>query len=293
MPQEVRAWLRAVVALGLITTLTSCAIREPASHRYNPLGWPAHGLTSVGRAGAKTGWPVLRELGRFVAAVGEVADTPALFVKGIATLTPGRFADSGRTLVEGTGATVTATWNVPFFWVPGRSVDLGRDVELVNDALAHLEQTPPENFRTDGDDERPFVFPPGTRAHAEGDALVYTIPGRGEVIQVAEENFLWHGLQSLFGMNFPAQERSWGFVVRTRGDWNSIPDQHRAGTILHELYHQQMQMREVFLGWTTVYWPAYNVTFPFTGWYGHWAEMESSICAGAVDRGLSGWEPAR
>ena len=99
--------------------------------------------------------------------------------------------------------------------------------------------------------------------------------------------------QQFFHVVFPAQERSWGFVVRSRPSWDRYPPQLRAETICHEFYHQQMQMRDWLMGWTTVYWPAYMVTFAFTGWHGHWAEMQGTHAAGIVDRALHHWTPAR
>ena len=59
--------------------------------------------------------------------------------------------------------------------------------------------------------------------------------------------------------------------------------------MLHEFYHQFMQMRVWMQGWTLVYWPAYMATYPFTGWYDHWAEGKGHRGACAVDRGLVPW----
>ena len=69
----------------------------------------------------------------------------------------------------------------------------------------------------------------------------------------------------------------------------SISPRFRAKTILHELYHQHMQMRQWMQGWTLVYWPAYMSTYPFTGWYAHWAEGKGRRGAGVVDRALKEW----
>ena len=109
------------------------------------------------------------------------------------------------------------------------------------------------------------------------------------MIQACEANTLWNAVQWTVGTSFPAQERSWGFVVDSRSEWRGIPPRRRAATILHEFYHQQMQMRDWLLGWTVIYWPAYMATFPFTGWRGHWAEMGGPHDAGAVDRALRTW----
>ena len=269
--------------------LSACAGLPRDSHVLNPAGWPSKGLSFVGRHAADSGWPVVREVGRLFGAVGELADAPAMFVEGLVTADADRLLGSGEHLVVGTGSTLTAAWNVPFFVIPGRNVALARDVELVNEALEYMEGLPPARYRYGPDDPRTFVFPKGTRARASGQNLIYTIPGHGEVIQACEENLAWNALQWTFGTHFPAQERSWGFVVDTREEWNARNPRFRAETILHELYHQHMQMRDWLLGWTTVYWPAYMATFPFTGWHGHWAEMGGPHDAGAVDRALRTW----
>ena len=273
---------------GMLLPL-SCAGLPHASHNLNPLGWPAKSLQWAGHHGADTGVPLARELGRLVGAVGELADAPALLVEGLATGHTGRLLSAGEHCIAGAGSTITAAWNLPFFLVPGANVDIARDVELVNEALEYMESLPPARFRSGPHDPRMFVFPRGTRARASGEKLIYSIPGRGEVIQSAEGNLLWHALQELAGSNFVAQERSWGFVVGTESGWLAHASRFRAMTILHELYHQHMQMRGWLLGWTLVYWPAYNLTFPFTGWRDHWAEMGGPHDAGAVDRALRTW----
>ncbi|MCA8973484.1 MAG: hypothetical protein KDC98_02125 [Planctomycetes bacterium] len=275
--------------LGTALLLTSCGTLPLGSHPYNPIGWPAKGLQAVGFWCADTGVPLVRETGRLLHAAGELFDAPALLVEGIVTFDGGDLLGSGQHLLVGTGSTITAAWNVPFFLVPGGNVDLGRDVELVNAALAHIEQLPPQSWRFDGEDPRPFVFPKGTRARASGCNLIFSMPGHGEVLQAAEANLVWHGLQWMAGTHFPAQERSWGFVVGSCDRWDDLAPRFRAKTILHELYHQQMQMRDWLQGWTLVYWPAYMMTFPFTGWHDHWAEMGGPHDAGAVDRALSSW----
>ena len=159
----------------------------------------------------------------------------------------------------------------------------------INEALMTMEQLPPQAWRIGPDDARTSIFPPGTRARASGQNVIYTIPGHGEVLQAAEANQAWNFLQWSFGTDFPAQERSWGFVVRSGAHWDKLQPRQRALTILHEFYHQHMQMRQWLLGWTLVYWPAYQVTFPFTGWHDHWAEMGGPHAAGVVDRALGAW----
>jgi len=254
------------------------------------LGWPAKLIGSAGLAAADSGVPLLRETGRLLQAVGELSESPAMLVEGLVTADHELVSGSARQLVVGAGATLTATYNVPFFVIPGPNIDLGRDAALVNEALAYMESLPVKEWRFYPGDTREFVFPRGTRVRASGKNLIWTIPGYGEVLQAAEGNELWRFLQWSVDTSFPAQERSWGFVVRSKTRWDGYPPQLRAETICHEFYHQQMQMRDWMMGWTVVYWPAYLSTFPFTGWHGHWAEMSGTRAAGIVDRALLGWE---
>lgn len=282
--------LTAPVALLFLGFLGACGSLPQESRSWNVVGFPAKGLSFVGFQAADSGLPILREVGRLLQATGELADAPALCLEGILGADGGRLVAAGEHLVVGSGSSLTAAWNVPFFWVPGRNIDLASDVGLVNQALAYVETLPAEVWHTAEDDDRTTLFPIGTRARASRRNLIFEVPGRGEVLQVADGNSLWSGLQTLTGTNFPAQERSWGFIVRDRSRWNSLWERQRAKTILHEFYHQEMQMRRQFLGWTTLYWPAYMATFPFIGWDGHWAEMNGPNAAGAVDRALANWQ---
>ncbi|MHC4812047.1 MAG: hypothetical protein ACYTGW_11645 [Planctomycetota bacterium] len=281
--------MRSILALSVL--LVGCAGLPRQSHVLNPLGWPAKLLGSAGFAAADSGLPLLRETGRLLQAVGELSESPALLAEGLLTFDHELLGGSARQLVVGTGATVTSTYNLPFFVVPGSNIDLGRDAPIINEALAYMETLPVESWRFYPGDTREHVFPRGTRVRASGKNLIWTIPGRGETLQAAEGNVLWSFVQWAVGTNFPAQERSWGFVVRSRARWDRFRPGSRAETICHEFYHQQMQMREWLMGWTAIYWPAYLATFPFTGWSGHWAEMQGRHAAGVVDQALSGWRP--
>lgn len=269
--------------------LSSCAGVSRASHDLNPAGWPSKALTFVGAAAADSGAPLVRETGRLLSAVGELVDAPALLIEGIVTVSSADLVGSGEHVVVGVGSTATAVWNLPFFVMPGANIDIAKDVDLVNEALAYMEKLEPVRYRHSPQDPRSFVFPKGTRARASGKNLVYTIPGYGEVIQACEASVIWNALQGAVGTNFPAQERSWGFVVNSGTRWSNIRSRIRAKTILHELYHQHMQMRDWLFGWSTIYWPAYLAVFPFTGWRGHWAEMGGPHDAGIVNRALRTW----
>lgn len=269
--------------------LSSCGTLPLGSHAYNPLGWPSKAFDAAGFASENTGWPFVREFGRLLGAAGELLDAPALLLEGLATASPKTAASGLQHAVLGTGATTTAAYNLPCFVMPGYNLDLGRDAAIVNEALAFLESADPAEFRCTPGDERDAVFPKGTRCRTAGQNLIYSIPGHGEVLQSGESSVAFDWLNSMAGADYEAQERSWGFVVRTKADWDARPDYRRAITILHELCHQEAQMRQAFLGWNILYWPAYMAPFPFTGHTGHWAEGGSSLGANAVEKGLTRW----
>ncbi len=284
--------MRARILLFLVLPfIVACAGAPRRSASWNPVGWPAKGLSTVGWHAADSEWPIVREVGWLFGSVGELAESPALLVEGLATLAPAKIAGGGRQIVYGTGATVASAWNLPFALVPGRAVDLGREAELVNAALIHLETVPPETWHLTAKDTRATIFPPGTRVRAAGKDLVWEIPGRPDVLQTALENPLWNAAQRLAGMNYAAQERTWGFIVPSKADWDRKPATQRVKTLLHEFVHQDTQLHELFLGWSLLYWPAYLTTFPFSGWTDHWAELGGTYGAGVINRALYGWQP--
>ncbi len=223
--------------------------------------------------------------------VGELLEAPALLLEGVFDLRRRTLRDGFAKLAIGTGRTVTGAVNLPFFLVTGPDVDLGRDVDAVNDALAYMERLTPEQWRYHPDDERAAVFARGMRARASGANLVFGIPGEGDFVQAAEQSPAFWMLQVAAGTNFNVQERSWGFVVASRSRWDQRGPRRRAITILHELYHQHMQMRRRFVGWSLAYWIAYDAAYPFTGWDGHWAEVEGPHAAFAVNAALRDWTP--
>lgn len=245
----------------LVALLPGCAGIAPESHRYNPLGWPAKGLTGAGFHAADSELPLVQELGRLSFALGELLDSPALLVEAPATLDATRLGDAGEKLLIGAGSTVTAAINLPFGLVASSHVDLARDAEGVNAVLASMDA------RDDIEAER--RFPPGTRVRASGRNLVWEVPGAGPVLQVAEFGPLFFAGNAVFRQNFVAQERSYGFVVDGIDRWDGFSPDQRAITIAHEFWHQYRQMRRAFGAWTIAYWPSYFALFTVHGWLGH------------------------
>jgi hypothetical protein len=258
------------------------APREPARlARQGPL--------RRGFAGADSELPLLREGGRLLYALGDLADAPAVFLEGLFTANARETAGGAEKLVAGTGGTITAALNLPFFFVTGPTLDLGKDADRVNEALAVLERPERKRFWQRGNVDQEWIFPPGTRVRASGRNLIWTIPGRGDVIQAGEWSPLFWAAETVAGTSFMAQERSWGMIVRDRAHWDARGERGRAETAIHEFYHQYVQIRGRFHGWSTLYWPAYGVAFPFGGWNAHWAERTGRTPASVVDAGLAEW----
>ena len=264
-----------------------CQLVDARSHAANPLGWPAKALEHGGRWGADTEVPLVRESGRLVLACADVLEGPPLLLESLFRVRGQSLAEGGAKLAVGVGGTVTAALNLPFFFVCARNVDIARDQDRVNSALRFLEQAPVDDWRYRENDPREFVFPKGTRVRASGKNLIWIVPGAGEFVQAAEESWLF----KLAPREFIAQERSWGMVVANRDRWYRHSDKQRAITIIHEFYHQHPQLRRHFMGWTTLYWPLYGISFLSHGWWEHWAEVESDIAAYIVDHGLKNWQP--
>jgi hypothetical protein len=258
---------------------------SPVSDRANPVGWPAKALTSVGRAGALSGVPVLRETGRVAYAAGDALESPALLIEALATFRPEKAGDAGSKLVVGVGGMVTAVTKFPTLVFASRNVDLGVDAPLINQALAYLDA----QATKDGTDR---IFPAGTTVRAEGQGLVWIIPGEGEVTQVAEESLPFDYFCRLFHQPYIAQERSYGFVVPQAVVWEKASP-GRAGAAMHEFYHQHVEIRHWLHGWAPLYWIGYYVAFPFQGYNDHWAEAAWKDGAYRVDGALRGWRPKR
>lgn len=262
----------------------------PAADPWNPVGWPSAIVYGAGRITAESGAPFMREIGRLLLALSDLLQAPALAVEAVGHLSPERARDAGEKLVVGTGGTVTASLNAPFFFVTGRNVDIARDADLVNSALAWMETVPPDRWRTSPRDRREFLFPKGTRVRASGQGLVWTIPEVGELVQSCEASPVFDTVLELAGEDYSAQERTWGFIVPVADDWDALDPRSRAETIVHEFYHQFWHLRGWFAGWSVVYWPAYGWTYLRKGWMGHWAEASGPRGAFAVDQALVGWK---
>lgn len=270
-----RAGLWLVATCMALVFALGCHAPHPAPPAAeDPLAWPGVGLSRLGDAAEDSGVPLVRESGALLSRIGGLVQAPALVVEGLVSARP---LDGPRMIVQGVGESATAAINLPFCWMIGGDVDLGRDEADVNDALAYLEANAP-------------VFPKGTRVSASGKNLVWEVPGEGEVLQRAEVGINFGVLLSISGTRYTAQEHSWGFVVPSRKRWDEMTRRQRAATIVHELCHQEEQIRKGFLGWSAIYWIAYDVSYFIQGYSDHWAEY-GSWGAHRVEQGLAGWEP--
>jgi hypothetical protein len=281
-PRRRRPILLAICLLHAACATTTGARALPE----NPLGWPARALLQVGEAGESSGLPLVRDGGRLVRAVGDLLEAPALMVEGLVVQPGGRFLEGLDRALVGVGSTVTAAVNLPLFFVSPRAVDIGRDSEAMNEALAFIESSAPETWRCGPEDDREMVLPEGTRTEARGKTLVWTFPGGQRRVQAAQESPL---MRWMLPANFIAWERSWGFVVPDEAKFLAQDAKSRVTLILHEFIHQEIQMRRWMRGWTLVYWPAYQITFLGTGWRGHWAETHGPHAANCAGNALKGW----
>lgn len=281
-------YCRYIFPVVIALASTSCTLmEEKPSEPLNALGWPSKGLGWVGFHTANSELPLIRESGRVFQSLGDFLDMPALAFEEVTNLDfPSRAFD--RVFV-GLGGTVTAVINLPFCWFLSGNLDIGREADNVNAALEYLEGLPRDEWSYWPGDTRDHIFPPGTRVRASGKNLIWELPDGVEIVQAAESSMLFRLGQILTTDDFLAQERSWGFVVGSRTQWNRHSDTQRAATTIHEFYHQEQQMRRLFRGWNIFYWPAYAWSFTFHGWNGHWAEVEGGHAAGVVDRGLREW----
>jgi len=264
---------RLVAPVAMLVLTGACAATSPRSHAFNPLGWPSKGLLALGEVAADSELLLLRETGRLLYAVGELVDTPALLAEGVATLSGDKIAGSGKLLVVGTG---------------GRTLDIGRLAPRINAALVYIEGLPPEAWRADSQDHRRWIFPPGTRVRASGKNLVWRFADGAELLQTAEESHVFRLVTEIGGTTqYVAQERTWGLVVPDPERWERMEERERAVTVVHEFYHQHLQLREGLLGWSTAYWPAYGASYAFAGYDRHWAEAGTG--AKTIERALRGW----
>jgi len=281
---------RMALLLVLASVVSGCMGLEPESHGTNPLGWPAKAL-SIGHHAADSEIPLYREVGRTALAFGDLLESPPLLLEGVVTFDGDKILGSSHKLLVGTGGSIAALINVPFSFVIGGNIDLGRDVDLVNDALEHMDEADPATWRVSSSDERTGIYPRGTRVEASGKNLIWKIPGVGDVVQSAEISpALSIGL-GITGMAHVAQARTWGFVVGSRHKWRLCSPRLRTTIIIHEFYHQHMQIRSDFQGWAMLYWPAYGAGTITAGDDDHWAETGSPAGAYVVNRALREWRP--
>jgi len=277
-----------LAAALLIVSLAGCHGLEPKSHGANPFGWPAKTL-ALGAVAADSELPLYRELGRVASASGDLLESPALLVEGIVTLDRADLTASVEKLVAGTGGTLTALINVPFFFATGGNVDLGRDEAIVNEALAWIESVDPAAWRLPDAENREHIYPTGTRVEASGRNLIWHVPGEGTIVQSAEISpTLAIGL-GLTGMAHVAQARTWGFVVGDRHKWEQCSPRLRAVIIVHEFFHQHRQIRHDFHAWSLLYWPAYAVGAISDDAEEHWAENGGPDGAYVVNHALASW----
>ena len=279
---------RLLVSATPLLLLGGCMGLEPQSHGANPVGWPAK-ILGLGQEAADSETPLYRELGRTAAAAGDLLESPALLVEGVLTFDGDKLLGSGEKLLTGTGGTLTAVINAPFFLVTSENIDLGEEAVLVNDALAHIESVDPAVWQGPRDASRRSVFPPGTRVRASGRNLIWTIPGDGEVGQSAEVSPALALALGITGMAHVAQARTWGFVVGDHHRWRQCDPRLRAVIIIHEFFHQHLQIRQGFQSWSALYWPAYVIGAISGDDSEHWAEMGGPDGAYVVNRALEGW----
>ncbi len=185
-----------LIAAGVLLLLVfGCHTAHPApAASADPLAWPGAGLSRLGDAAEDSGVPVARESGALLSRIGGLLQAPAHVVEGLIFARP---LAGPRMIVQGVGESATAAINLPFCWMIGGEVDLGRDEADVNDALAYLEANAP-------------VFPRGTRARASGRNLLWEVPGEGKVLQRAEVGISFGVLLSISGTRFTAQEHDAG-----------------------------------------------------------------------------------
>jgi hypothetical protein len=279
---------RLLVCVAPLFLLGGCMGLEPKSHGSNPVGWPAK-ILSLGQEAADSEVPLYRELGRTASAAGDLLESPALLVEGVLTLDGKELLGSAEKLLIGTGGTLAALINVPFFFATSGVIDIGGEAALVNDALAHMETIEPAVWQDQDDPSRPHVFAPGTRVRASGRNLIWTLPGEGDVIQSAEVSPTLAFALGMTGMAHVAQARTWGFVVGDDHKWRQCTPRLRTVIVIHEFFHQHMQIRQGFRSWSVLYWPAYVLGAVSDDSSEHWAETGGPDGAYIVNRALQGW----
>ena len=278
------------ILLLVAIVLSGCGtFREYQPHDNNPLGWPARACLSAGISAETSPLPLVRDGGRLLRAIGDLAEVPAVIGEAlVGTTDVGLTQVIDQTLV-GIGSTVTAAINLPLFFVCWNQIDISDEAESMNAALAYIETLEPSVWRNASQDDRDQLIPAGVRVEARGKTLVWNFPDGERRVQSVQVSPL---MRWLAPADFIGWERSWGFVVPDQTAFEAHSPSDRIELILHEFLHQEMQMRRWLRGWNPIYWSAYNVTFLRTGWYGHWAETDGPHAANAAERALSHWTPS-
>ncbi len=212
-----------------------------------------------------------RNVGSIVRGTGEIVSAPLRL--------------SPRALLHGCGRLATGAVGIALSPFAGPDLDLSRFAPSVNSALEYLDRS----------SSRGRIFPVGSRVRTWNGALLWTIPGRGQVMQSAQVSPSFRWACALVHQRYIAQERAFGFVVPDARDWIGPPNPRQdiqcTVTILHEFYHQEIEIDGWFEGWSPAYWGAYVAAYPLQGYNNHWAESAAKNGAYVVDRALSGPQP--
>jgi len=276
------------ILLVATVVISGCGIfREYQPHDNNPLAWPSRACICVGISGETSSIPLIRDGGRLLRAVGDLAEVPAIISEGIIGREDVDLAAVIDQTLVGIGSTITAAINLPLFFVSWDQVDISNEAEAMNAALEYIETLQPSAWRNASNDDRDQLIPPGVRVEGDGKTLVWNFPDGERRVQAVQVSPLMRWFSP---GNFAAWERSWGFVVPDKAIFEARRPSQRTRLILHEFLHQELQMRRWLRSWNLVYWPAYTTTFLQTGWQGHWAETDGRHAANAADRALRNWK---
>ncbi|MAW76439.1 MAG: hypothetical protein CMJ95_03455, partial [Planctomycetes bacterium] len=150
------------ILLLVAIVLSGCGtFREYQPHDNNPLGWPARACISAGISAETSPLPLVRDGGRLLRAVGDLAEVPAVIGEALLGTT-----DVGLTQVidqplVGIGSTIPAAINLPLFFVCWNQIDISDEAEAMNAALAYIETLEPSVWRNASQDDRDQLIPAG------------------------------------------------------------------------------------------------------------------------------------